>query len=235
MLELQRWLYVGATSQLKGFSSVIEPRALLIGTGIAAIFGFVHALMPGHGKTVLVSYFLGRPGSIRAGLTTSVILVLTHVGSAVVIVLAGFIALRATIGGAGRAPAFETTSAAFIILVGIWLLYNAVRHRHDDFRSQNGTMLAVAAGLVPCPLTTFIMVYAVTNNMIAVGLLFTASMALGMVATIAIFATATVFLRHRILHFLESTTGIRERTGQALEIVSAAAIIGFGLWLLTGR
>jgi len=235
MLELQRWLYVGATTQLKGFSGVIEPQALSIGMGIAAVFGFVHALMPGHGKTVLVSYFLGRPGSVRASLTTSVIVVLTHVGSAVVMVLAGFIAIRATIGGAGRAPAFETTSAAFIILVGIWLLYNAVRHRHDDFRSQNGTMLAVAAGLVPCPLTTFIMVYAVTNNMIAVGLLFTASMALGMVATIAIFATATVFLRHRILHFLESTTGIRERTGQALEIVSAAAIIGFGLWLLTGR
>ena len=42
--------------------------------------------MPGRGKTVLVSYFLGRAGSIRAGLTTSVILVLTHVGSAVVIV-----------------------------------------------------------------------------------------------------------------------------------------------------
>ena len=146
MLELQRWLYVGATSQLKGFSSVIEPRALLIGTGIAAIFGFVHALMPGHGKTVLVSYFLGRPGSIRAGLTTSVILVLTHVGSAVVIVLAGFIALRATIGGAGRAPAFETTSAAFILLIGIWLLYNALRRRHGDPGLQNGRKHGVGNG-----------------------------------------------------------------------------------------
>jgi len=38
MLELQRWLYVGAPSQLKGFSGVIEPRALLIGTGIAGSF-----------------------------------------------------------------------------------------------------------------------------------------------------------------------------------------------------
>jgi ABC-type nickel/cobalt efflux system permease component RcnA len=125
----------------------------------------------------------------------------------------------------------------FIVLIGIWPLYNALRHRHDDLGLQNGKMLAVATatGLVPCPLTTFIMVYAVTNSVISVGLLFTGSMALGMVATIAIFATATVFLRHRILHFLESTIGIRERTGQALEFVSATAIIGFGLWLLTGR
>ena len=95
-------------------------------------------------------------------------------------------------------------------------------------------MLAAAAGLVPCPLTTFIMVYAVANSMIAAGLLFTASMALGMVATIAIFATAAVFLRHRLMRFLERTAGIRERTGQTLEFVSAAAIIGFGLWLPTG-
>ena len=29
--------------------------------GPAFVFGMVHALMPGHGKTVLVSYHLGRP------------------------------------------------------------------------------------------------------------------------------------------------------------------------------
>jgi nickel/cobalt transporter (NicO) family protein len=235
MLELQRWLYAGATTQLKTFSSAVEPLTLLAGMGIAAVFGFVHALMPGHGKTVLVSYFLGRPGKMAAGLTTSVILVLTHVGSAVLMVLAGFIALRATIGGAGRAPAFEIASGVFVTLIGIWLLYRAVRHRHDDFNLRNGTMLAVATGAVPCPLTTFIMVYAVSNGIIAAGLLLTASMALGMVATIALFAIATVLLRQRILHLMERTTDIRERAEQTLEFISAAAITGFGLWLLTSR
>jgi ABC-type nickel/cobalt efflux system permease component RcnA len=235
MLELQRWLYAGATTQLKSFSSAIEPMTLLAGIGIAAVFGFVHALMPGHGKTVLVSYFLGRSGNIRASLMTSLILVLTHVGSAVLMVLAGFIVIRATIGGAGRAPAFETASAVFITFIGIWLLYNAVRHQHHDSNPQNGTMLALATGLVPCPLTTFIMVYAVTNGIIAAGLLLTASMASGMVATIALFATATVFLRQRILDFFERTTDIRDRAGQILELVSAAAITGFGVWLLTSR
>ena len=159
MLELQRWLYGGATAQLKTFTNAIEPLTLLAGVGIAAIFGFVHAFMPGHGKTVLMSYFLGCPGKPITGLTTSIILVLTHVGSAVLMVLAGFIVIRRTIGGAGRAPVFETASAVFIVLIGIWLLYNAVRHRHDDSNLKNGAMLAVATGLVPCPLTTFIMVY----------------------------------------------------------------------------
>ena len=70
-------------------------------------------------KVGAVSFFLGRPSKVIAGLTASVILVLTHVGSVVVLVLTGLIIIRGTIGGAGRAPEFETASAAFIVLVGL--------------------------------------------------------------------------------------------------------------------
>lgn len=236
MLELQRWLYLGATAQLKTLATGMEPLTLLLGACMAAVFGLVHAFMPGHGKTVLVSYFLGRPGKFVAGLTMSAMLVLTHVGTAVLMVLGGFIVIRATIGGVGRAPAFETASAVFIVLIGVWLLYNAVQHtRHNDFNLQNGKWLAVATGLVPCPLTTFIMVYAVSNGIIAVGLLLTAGMALGMITTVAIFAVTAVFLRRRLLYFMELTAHTRERVGQILELISATAIIGFGLWLLVNR
>lgn len=105
--------------------------------------------MPGHGKTVLVSYFLGRPATILTGLTTSIILVFTHVGLAIILVLAGFILIQRTIGGVGRAPAFEIASAVFIVSIGIWLLYNALRQRHHDHGRANGPVLAFATGLVP--------------------------------------------------------------------------------------
>jgi ABC-type nickel/cobalt efflux system permease component RcnA len=235
ILELQRWLYAEAGAQLKGLANGIAPLTLLTGISIAALFGLVHAFMPGHGKTVLVSYFLGRPSKVIAGLSASVILVLTHVGSAVLLVLTGFIIIRGTIGGAGRAPEFESASAAFIVLIGFWLLYNAVRHQHHEGVTSDGRVLAFATGLVPCPLTTFIMVYAVSNGIIVAGLLLTAGMVVGMITTIAIFAIAAVLLRERIVHLLEKTARTRERFGQALEVVSAAAIIGFGLWLLTSR
>ena len=81
--------------------------ALLAGLAFAALFGFVHAFMPGHGKVALVSYYLGHPARILGSLFTSAILILTHVGSAIVLVLAGFAVLRVTLGGGGRAPAFE--------------------------------------------------------------------------------------------------------------------------------
>jgi nickel/cobalt exporter len=117
MLELQRWLYAEAGAQLKGLANGIAPLNLLTGIRIAVLFGIVHAFMPGHGKTVLVSP--RRPSKVIAGLSASVILVLTHVGSAVVLVLTGFIIIRGTIGCAGRAQEFENTSSAFIVLIGL--------------------------------------------------------------------------------------------------------------------
>lgn len=41
----------------------------------AALFGALHALMPGHGKTVLVSYHLGRPAKTIEGLLNGTILI----------------------------------------------------------------------------------------------------------------------------------------------------------------
>jgi ABC-type nickel/cobalt efflux system permease component RcnA len=226
MLELQRWLYGEAATQLKALAGGTKPLTLLGGICFAALFGLVHAIMPGHGKTVLVSYFLGRPATVTSGLATSIILVFTHVGSAVLLVLAGFILIQKTIGGAGRAPAFETTSAVFIMLIGIWFLYNAVWHQHHSGDTPNGPVLAFAAGLVPCPLTTFIMVYAVSNGAIAAGLVLSASMALGMITTIGVFAVTAVLLRERLFHLMHLTARARGRLGQALEVIGAVAIIG---------
>src|SRR5256885_16007517 len=109
--EVQGWLYGGANAELRGLAAGFDPIKLFAAMAIAAVFGLVHALMPGHGKTVVVSYYLGRPASVLSSLGTSVILVLTHVGSAIVLVLAGIIVIRRTLGGAGRAPGLETVSS----------------------------------------------------------------------------------------------------------------------------
>jgi len=125
--DIQGWLYGGATAQLKGVALGVDPLKLLTAMMLAAVFGMVHAFMPGHGKTVIVSYYLARPARLVGSIGTSAILVLTHVGSAVVLVLAGFVVIRRTIGGAGRAPAFEIASAVLIVAVGVWLLFRALR------------------------------------------------------------------------------------------------------------
>jgi nickel/cobalt transporter (NicO) family protein len=234
-VDVQGWLYGGATAKLKSIAAGMDPFNLVAAIAVAAAFGLVHALMPGHGKTVVVSYYLGRPATVLSGLCTSVILVFTHVGSAIVLVLAGIMVMRHTLGGAGRAPQLETMSSAAIIVIGLWLLYRAVR-AHDHAREgADSRLLAFATGLVPCPLTTFIMVYATVHGIVIAGLLVTAGMAFGMILTIASFALAAVLLRDRLMELLERTAHFRNRLGRILELGSALAIVSFGVWLLAMR
>ena len=53
-----------------GFMGVAggDLRAIFVAMAAAVLFGAVHALMPGHGKTVLVSYHLGQPAKLREGI-----------------------------------------------------------------------------------------------------------------------------------------------------------------------
>ena len=74
--------------------------------------------MPGHRKTVLVSYHLGQPGKLRDGLANGAILAVTHVGLAVALVLAGFAVIRKVFALGGRTPQFELASGVMIVAIG---------------------------------------------------------------------------------------------------------------------
>src|SRR5215210_7860316 len=119
LIELQHWLYGNMGAGLKSVEDVSALPALLAS---AVLFGAVHAFMPGHGKSVLVSYHLGRPGRLRDGFLTGLVLALTHVGSAVLFVMLGVAVISRSLALAGRAPAFETASALLIIATGLFLL-----------------------------------------------------------------------------------------------------------------
>ena len=229
VVELQRWLYSGAIDALNALREVgLVGLPALIGAAFG--FGMLHALLPGHGKSVLASYYAGE-GRVLGALASSAVLIVTHVGSAVVIVLGGFAVLQRTIGTAGRAPALEHTSHALVVAIGLWLLWRAVRpHAHDADRS--GPMLAFVTGLVPCPLTTFIMTYAVTKNLVLFGLVLAGTFAAGMIVTVAMFPLLAVLLRTQFLPVLAGSQGWRSLVSHVLEVCAALAVILIGLWPL---
>jgi nickel/cobalt exporter len=104
LIEIQRWLYGGIGA---GLADVAGGNLATVGAAmaLALVFGTVHALMPGHGKTVLVSY-LGQPGRWRDGLATGAILALTHVGTAVILVLVGVAVISRAFAAGGRTQNF---------------------------------------------------------------------------------------------------------------------------------
>jgi nickel/cobalt transporter (NicO) family protein len=227
LIAAQRWLYGGIASGLRDFGNG-DPRAILAAVVAAVFFGAIHALMPGHGKTVLVSYHLGQPGKLRDGMANGAILAVTHVGLTVVLVLAGFAVISKVFALGGRTPQFELASGLMIMAIGSFLLWRSLGSDHQR-SNRDGKTLAFVTGLIPCPLTTFIMSYALARGMLAAGLTVTAAMTVGMIVTIGGVGLAASFARDRFVGFLARSENWRHRAGLALELGSAAAVIALGI------
>lgn len=228
-MTIQHWLYGGVRSQL-GEVFEGDSSAVLLAMVAAVLFGAVHALMPGHGKTALVSYHLGQPSRPLDGFTNGTILALTHVGLALFLVLAGFTVISRVFAYGGRTTQFEAASGAMIVLIGVFLLWRSTRRDHHA-HSKDGKTLAFVAGIIPCPLTTFIMSYALARGMLAAGLAVIAAMTVGMIATIGGIALAAACARDRFMGLLDRTEGWRNRAGMVLEVGGSITVIAFGFWI----
>ena len=230
LLSIQHWFHGGMREGL-GAVAGGDPRAVFLAMSAAILFGAVHALMPGHGKTVLVSYHLGQTARPVDGFVNGAILAVTHVGLAVVIVLAGFAVISRAFAYGGRTPQFELASGALIAAIGAFLLWRALKERRQA-TPANGKALALVTGMVPCPLTTFVLSYALARGILAAGLLVTAAMTIGMIAAIGGIALAAAFARHRFMAFLARSETLRHRIGAGLEIGGALAVLALGLLTL---
>ena len=111
------------TDMEQGRSAGTIGLALLIAFG----YGVFHTLGPGHGKAVVVSYFVGTGGSLRRGVSMGVRIAVMHVLSAMVVVfLLDFAVRQAT----GSAPSdyrmIRLASYALIVVIGATMLWRAV-------------------------------------------------------------------------------------------------------------
>ena len=228
LIEVQKWLYGGMTG---GVKSVTDLPGLVAMMSAGFVFGCVHALMPGHGKSVLVSYHLGRPSRLIQGVVTGVLLSATHVGLAAILVLGGVKVISVSLPAAGRAPAMEAISAGLLIAIGIYLGLRALLPHHHS-SPRDGRALAIAAGLVPCPLTTFVLTYAIANGRLGIGLAAVLAMLLGIAVTLTCFALAAIASREHLLPILQKAEPMRQRIGFGFDLTSAAMIVAIGLFML---
>ena len=161
-------------------------------------------------------------------------LAVTHVLSAILLVLAGFSLLQRTLGGAGRAPDVELASGVLVAMIGVWLLWRALRNRsatREGGSAKTSGILAVTTGLVPCPLTTFVMVYAVSHGVVLAGLAVSMAMAIGLITTLALFALGAIFARDKTLRILNRFGDWPRRIGRGLEVFGAAGVAAFGIYV----
>jgi len=233
LVGLQRWINASITADLGAFAATRDWLALLAVLPFGIAFGAVHALTPGHGKTVLASYLVGSRLAVLRALAVAGALALTHVGSAVVLALAAAPVLTRTLGGVGRATVLEDISRGLLALIGMCFLFRALRGRTIEHRG--GIAVGVVAGLVPCPLTLFAMFLALSRGIPEAGLTFALAMMLGVGATLFLVAALTVLAREWVIGFSSRHGGSVERASRVLEAITGVALVVIGGWELLRR
>src|SRR5215212_7232398 len=227
LIALQRWINASISADLSAFAAGRDLAALAGILPLGIVFGAIHALTPGHGKTVLASYLIGSRLAVVRSLAVAGALAITHVGSAVVLALAAAPILTRTLGGVGRAPVLEDLSRGLLALIELWFLFRALRGRTHEH--HEGVMVGVIAGLVPCPLTLFAMFLALGRGVPEAGLMFAAAMMLGVGLTLGGVAALTVLARDRVVTFVARHGGSVDKASRVLEALTGAALLAIGV------
>ncbi|WP_371633166.1 high frequency lysogenization protein HflD [Streptomyces sp. NBC_01259] len=97
----------------------------LLAVLLSLVLGAGHALLPGHGKTVMAAYLAGRRGSVRDAVTVGATVTVTHTAGVIVIGLC--LTTFSSLAGDTVLNWLGVISGALVALVGATLLRDAAR------------------------------------------------------------------------------------------------------------
>ncbi len=228
LVRIQGQIHSSMTTYLSAFATSHDWASLAAVLPLGVVFGAVHALTPGHGKLVLTSYLLGSGLAAARATLVAILMAATHISSAVVLALLGAPLVTRTFIGVGRAPSLEVISRSMLIVIGVWLVLRTFRRRphvHGE-----GPTVSLAAGLVPCPLTLFVMIYALARGVPEAGLVFALAMLMGVASTLSVLAIAVVFARDQMLALLARTGGSLDTVGRVIDGTAGVALVMVAAW-----
>jgi ABC-type nickel/cobalt efflux system permease component RcnA/ABC-type uncharacterized transport system substrate-binding protein len=218
----------------------------------AYMYGIIHALGPGHGKTLVASYFLSNEKSYTKALFVSIAIGVVHTFSAFLLTLAIYYVLDVLFASFVDNAVFYTTKISAFIIIGIALYllykkhkaYKELRKPQFNFsatphpntcgcasckvdKDSTDAALIISAGIIPCPGTITIFIFSLSLGLYTAGFLSALTMSFGMSTIIFFSAVFSVYFRKKTS---ASDVGFKK----ALEYGSLFIILGLGLILLFG-
>jgi nickel/cobalt transporter (NicO) family protein len=197
-------------------------------------WGAVHALSPGHGKAMVAAYLVGTRGTARHAAALGATVTVTHTAG---VVLLGVVALTlsAFVLPEQLYPWLSLASGLLVVVVGAAVLRSRTRkrahshhhHHHEHDLSARGIVaMGASAGLIPCPSALVVLLGAVAQHQLALGMVMIVAFSLGLAATLTVLGIAVV-------HASRAATRlpVPGAVVAALPTVSAIAIVGVGILL----
>jgi ABC-type nickel/cobalt efflux system permease component RcnA len=253
VVMLQSKINRAINAQLMEIKAGDKPWALWGGLLIGFLYGVFHALGPGHGKSVIVGYFLGREAHPLRGIAMAGWISLSHVVGAIVIVtVVHFILSQSLASPVDEVDGLRVFSYAAILLIGLGMLWSTLRggghahahhhhahdhgHHHDEHcahvpgaRKEQG-LLGFAAGFIPCSGAILILVFALTNGIVLSGIAMTLAIAVGMAITLSVMGVASILVRRQIVVRLPDSAV----ASRAFGLVGPILVTAIGAVLLCG-
>lgn len=210
---------------------------MLVGLAVAFGLGAMHALAPGHGKTIVAAYLVGSRGTMRHAVLLGGVVTLTHTISVFALGLATLYLSQYVLADQ-LVRTLSVVSSASIVLVGIWLVLQRTGvldhgHSHEiDGDVTNGSLIAlgVSGGLVPCPSALILLLSAISLQKTAFGLLLLVAFSLGL-AMVLVVIGATVVSAKNWLPVPRAWK--HNRLLKAVPVASAGVVVLVGL-VMTG-
>jgi nickel/cobalt exporter len=114
------------------FNDTVGTKHLTLGVGLLAIvlsvlLGAGHAFLPGHGKTIMAAYLVGRRGRLRDVVTVGATVTITHTAGVLVLGLA--ISTTSAFAPTAAEQYLGVVSGLIVAGVGVGLLVSALRRR----------------------------------------------------------------------------------------------------------
>lgn len=210
------------------------------------IYGMIHAIGPGHGKSLVSAYFLSNNRSVMKAFSIASLIAVVHTFSAFTLTFVIYYVLNAYLNEYFTDVESITTkiSALVIIAIALYLFYKKIPKKSTEkplWSTENpnehqtscvcsackstSTDLGVilSAGIIPCPGTITIFVFAISYGMYTVGFLSAIFMSIGM--SVVIFAAALLSIKVR------QTASSHMKLRTLLDYGSLVFILMLGLFL----
>jgi nickel/cobalt exporter len=215
---------------------------LVILASLAAAFfwGAAHALSPGHGKTIVTAYLIGRRGTAKDAALLGGIVTVTHTIGVFALGLVT-LALSQWIVPDRLYPWIDLAAGLMVVSIGLTVLRSrakhAAAHRHGhehhhhhehehEHEVSRRSLLAVgvSGGLLPCPSALVVLLAAISLHRLAFGLVLIVAFSLGLALSITGIGLGAVLAKKAFAR--RSFDGVLIRT---LPAVSALVIVVAGV------
>lgn len=212
-----------------------EPEVLLSDMNLvliisAFLLGALHALEPGHGKSVMAVFVMGTDANLKDALTLGLTVVFSHVIVVIALAMASLYLVK-TLNVNITHDIMSFIGGAILIGVGAWILRRFYHHHEHDHSHQIDTRKGVIAiglstGLVPCPAALAVLLLGIATNQVYNGLLYILVFSMGL--ALSIVCLSVLFVKGR--GFLQSYVGSSKL--DKLPLASGSIIIVIGLFTL---